>query len=78
MDIIKDLWPDFVKTYGATLREELGQRFGLTITPENSKLIYDIGGDTGRIQIKTADEWKTVGEVTTDYSEPCLKYVIYV
>lgn len=78
-DIIKLLWRDLIDREGEALREEINALYDFTVTPENARYYYRVGDDNGLIQIKRGPdcEYLTVGEITTDYSEPCLKYQIY-
>lgn len=79
MNIIKDLWRDFIDREGQTLRDTIKAKHGFIITPENARCYYRVGDDKGLIQIRRGfgPQYTTVGELSTDYSEPCLKYKIY-
>lgn len=78
MDIIKDLWQDFLDRKGKTLRAEIADNLGFTPTRNNVIMDYEIGGDTGVINFidELTGNKTAIGSVWVDYSEPEINYKI--
>lgn len=70
MDIIKELWPEFIQREGSKLRADIARLTGQEVTPDNSVMTYL--DDVGVINTVKNGKLIYVGDVTIDYSEPCI------
>lgn len=83
MDIVKDLWPEFIEINGDRIVSEINAAFDVEVVRAHVKFHYNPkypnkskGPDYGVITCASLGGDLTVGTFAVDYSEPCIVYTL--
>lgn len=83
MDIIKELWPEFLQGDGQQLIKEVEALYKVKIKGAKQSLLnFKYRGlppiaDKGRLTYGEGRDLMEIGHFWVDYTEPCIRYELY-